>query len=146
MKEITNFIFPFNPRVFKVGDRVKIYFKDKWWKGIIDHFTPAREEMFKVWFNSFLKKDPKIEIVGEGISCGLKSVIYNDYHNARMHIKTDEKVDDEDGALFDGYGIRSSWGGKDILFEDELEYIPKPEFIFLDETSEENYEGDDLPF
>lgn len=77
----TNFVC----RNFNLGDRVNIYFKDKFYSGKVVN-KRLRENIFG--------KQPY------------------------LLVKTDEKVDEEDDALLEGYGIRG-WAEGKVYFEDE---------------------------
>jgi len=102
---------------FKTDDRVKSWFRDRWWSGTVAAFRP-RSIKVERW---------RFEITG-GREAGFKilvddgqHIIYEHPRMILMDVKTDEKVDDEPDALFEGYGLTGPPDGPFTIFEDEAE-------------------------
>lgn len=131
--------FTLNNRLFKVGDRVKIYHEEKWWAGIVEKFMPWRWTYPRPFFKTLKDLGCPVVLVSED---GWKTT-YDDYGHAYMYVRTDEKVG-EDTDLFEGFGIRSAPNGLHIIFENEPEYEVKPAFLKFIESSDNSIE--DLPF
>lgn len=131
----------YGSRTFKIGSRVKAYFDNKWCSGTVVSFSYRRddypEELMSEQIASILDY-----IIIENITTdkGIR-VVFDDKKQAVMFIRTDEKVAPED-HLFNGYGIRSTPSGKDIIFEEEEGHEPEP-FIIREASPDETT---DLPF
>lgn len=126
--EIKEFILLLNPRLFKVGERIKVFHKGKWHRGTVDHFCPWRWTESKRLFKVLHEINPnKCIMVNEDAPTG--KVTYDDYNHAYMFMKLDEKIG-EDTDLLNGYGLRSNRGGYDIIHENEEEYDP-PSHVFM---------------
>ena len=92
-------IIPGAERIFKVGDRVKTHYKPKQ--------KDISGTVLKIEENHFRKKIIHPEI----------------------YIKTDELVDEKEGALLGGFGLR--WESSVFRFEDETEEEKKLYEIYL---------------
>lgn len=83
---------------FKAGDRVKVWFLDKWWPGAVVQIGSCPVKTSRFLFDFIWRRDgeePGVEIAYEDE----ESVIYLWPDRPWMYIKTDEKVDDRANAL-----------------------------------------------
>jgi hypothetical protein len=130
---ITNWMI--NKRLFSIGDRMKVYKGDKWWRGTVDYFLPWRWKHPPAGFEH-LKKigSPVVFVVYTS-----PYTTYDDYSYAYMFIRTDEKIGADDDML-NCFGYRISCTYAHVLREHEEEYTPPPEFVMTNTLS------DDLPF
>lgn len=144
MREIREFTF--ETRTFKVGDRIKIFHKGRWWAGFVDHFHP--------WIWKHLRGAYEMHVkMGGGDFYELISQdnyydTYYDYFHAWMYLRLDEKVGADD-ELFDGYGLRATSRALDVIFENEPSYEPPQRDWFgnaIDPNAPVSNTIDDLPF
>lgn len=106
---------------FKVGDRVKTWFHGKWWSGEVVEIglKPVKQRRFLfdvIWRRG---RDPGVEILREDEE--YVTFLYPSPENAWMYIRTDEKIDDELDALFEGFGLQCSTRNRLTILEDEPE-------------------------
>jgi hypothetical protein len=98
---------------FKVGDRVKTWYHDKWWSGTVVRFRPRPIKVPCPLFETF-KKMMDLTIIREDE----RDVTYEHPTRISMEIKTDEKVGD-DSDLLHSFGLIGSPKGPFTILENE---------------------------
>lgn len=111
-------------REFKIGDRVKCWYHDKWWPGTIVDFPKKQIRVSRIVFDR-LTEGLNVKIIEEDE----KSITYEHPTQRVMLVKTDEKIGDESDMLLEGYGLRGPIDSPFTIFEND----PEPDtsdFIF----------------
>ncbi len=103
-------------RKFKIGDRVKCWYHDKWWSGTIIEFPKRRIKLARSFFE-LLTKGLSVNIIAKDD----EFVIYEHPTFKTMLVKTDEKVDNSPDVLLGGYGLTGSLNGPFTVFENDPE-------------------------
>jgi hypothetical protein len=128
-----------NKRTFRITDRVKAYYRGKWWAGTVDSFRPAQLRYPKSIYDLAVQLGHKTEIIEPENEHTF--LTYLDYDEPIIQIRTDEKVSEEENKLFAGYGIWYRHCSSSIIFECEKEYEPFPITVI-----ENDSEMPELPF
>lgn len=103
---------------FKVNDRVKAWYQGKWWSGTVVRFRPRPIKVLRGIFEALNKiSGNSLKIIDEDE----QYVTYGHPNLRLMDIRTDEKVDDEQDSLFEGFGLTGSPKGPFTIFENEPE-------------------------
>ena len=99
-------------REFKISDRVKCWYHDKWWPGVIVDFPPRQMRVSRLIFDR-LTEGLNIKVREEDE----KSITYEHPTQRVMLIRTDEKMGDEPEMLLDGYGLKGPLDSPFTIFE-----------------------------